>query len=83
MRVIESGCEFLCTSGRSEHRSAFGTGRTEPFSAAKLQTLYGTAASFIAQWTSATDSAIAKGFILRADRSRLIAIGRKLSQHIE
>jgi hypothetical protein len=58
-------------------------GRTEPFSAGKLKTLYGTAANFIAQWTAATDSAIAKGFIVRADRSRLIAIGRKLSEHIE
>lgn len=47
-------------------------GSTVPFSAAKLEALYGSSAGYVARYTKALDSAITDGFILKADRAELL-----------
>ena len=48
-------------------------GSTTPLSTAQLTVLYPTHADFVAQWKAALSSAVAKGFILRADKPELLA----------
>jgi Alpha/beta hydrolase domain len=58
-------------AGSSEVCSLFGS--TVPFSAAQLTSIYGTHASYMASYRASLNRAIAKGFILPADKSALLA----------
>jgi hypothetical protein len=65
------------TSGAGNDQSAmaslFGSG--EPFDAATLHRLYpGGGAEYLARFASALDTAIAQGFILRADRQEILEL---------
>jgi hypothetical protein len=48
-------------------------GSAIPFSSSTLATLYHTKANYMAKYTADLDKAIAAGYILRADRSSLLA----------
>jgi hypothetical protein len=48
-------------------------GSTVAFTPAQLATLYGSKANYIAEYTKSLDKAIAGGYILRADKSSLLA----------
>jgi Alpha/beta hydrolase domain len=58
-------------------------GSTTPFSPQQLRALYRSPADFVAKWSASTDDTIRKGFILTADRRRLVEIGDKLSEAIK
>jgi Alpha/beta hydrolase domain len=62
-----AGSSILC--------SLFGS--TTPLSAATLAHLYPTKADYLAAYTKSLDSAISKGYILRADRTGLLAQARQ------
>jgi len=49
----------------------FGT--TKPFSAEQLAALYVDKATFLAEWAQATESAVASGAILPADKAEVLA----------
>jgi hypothetical protein len=51
-------------------------GSTTPLSTAQLTALYPTHADFVAKWKKALTSAVAKGFILPADKGELLAAAR-------
>jgi hypothetical protein len=53
---------FACVAG----------GSTSPFTAAKLATLYPTHADYVNKYTTAADAAVAKGYILPADRDNAV-----------
>ena len=48
-------------------------GSTHPFSAATLTHLYSTPAAYLSAFTNATDTAIAAGYVLPADRTTILA----------
>ena len=52
-------------------------GSTRPFDHATLQRLYPTKAAYLAAFARATDKAIAKGYLLPADRSAILADAAK------
>ena len=62
--------------GASVICSLFGS--TTSFSPAMLTRLYGTPATYVARYTADLDRAIAHGYILRADRSMLLAQARQV-----
>ena len=49
-------------------------GQTHPFSAAHLVSLYGSKARYVAAYTRATDDDIKAGYILPADKGRVLAL---------
>lgn len=58
-------------SGTSEICSLFG--QSTPFSASTLASLYQNESGYVAAYTSSLNTAIAKGYILSADRSSFLA----------
>ncbi len=61
--------------GSSVLCSLFGS--TSPLSAGTLAHLYPTKADYLAGYTRSLDRAISKGYILRADRTALLARARQ------
>jgi hypothetical protein len=58
-------------AGSSVVCSFFGS--THPFSAATLARLYPSKSAYVAAFTKATDAAIARGYVLPADRAEILA----------
>ena len=54
-------------------------GSATPFDQAKLVDLYHTKAGYLAAYQVSLDQAIDRGFILRADRARLLAQAQQVS----
>jgi len=54
-------------------------GSTVPFSEATFRMRYESPEDFLAEWTAATDSAVARGFVLEDDRARLQRVGEMVS----
>ena len=53
----------------------FLNGSTVPFSEAAFRMRYDRPEGFLAGWTAATDSAVARGFVLEEDAARLERVG--------
>ena len=53
-------------------------GSTKPFDAATLARLYPTEADYLSKFTTATDAAIAKGYLLPVDRAQILAEAAKV-----
>ncbi len=58
----------------------FLNGSTVPFSEARFRMRYETQEDFLAEWTAATDSAVARGFVLEDDKARLQRVGEMVSE---
>ena len=54
-------------------------GSTVPFDHATLVKLYGTKAAYLAKFRAATDTAIANGYLLPADRAAILAEAAKIN----
>jgi hypothetical protein len=65
----QSGAGLLCRL----------VGTTTPFSAAKLASLYQDHAQFVRRWRQATNTAVAKGFVLPPDARKVLAAARASS----
>jgi hypothetical protein len=58
----------------------FLNGSTVPFSEATFRMRYETPEDLLAEWTAATDSAVATGFVLEDDKARLQRVGEMVSE---
>lgn len=55
-------------------------GSTVPFSEEAFRMRYARPENFLAGWTAATDSAVARGFVLEDDKARLQSVGEMASE---
>lgn len=73
--TVDAPVATLSGLGQSGSQFCFLFGTTVPLTQEQLTTLYGNHNRFVAKWSLATLSAVAKGFILPEDALQLLVVG--------